>query len=147
MLGGLLWWSINVRRRLSVVRSQLTRNLIERSGATCRLKVTKIFWSEIKDGRHLENLFSASSPKQAYGSHLENLFCPLSSEPKGQLNRNFVGSIGATFRLKVTKILCSEIQDGRYSDQLKNLSCASSLDSKRPIDSKLGRKCWSNKSS
>ena len=44
----------------------------------------------IQDGRH--------------GSHLENLFFA-SSELKGQLTQNFVGSIGVTRRSKIAKIV------------------------------------------
>ena len=44
---------------------------------------------DIQDGRH--------------GSHLENLFLASSPEPKGQLTRNLVGSIGVTRRSKIAK--------------------------------------------
>ena len=46
--------------------------------------------SDIQDGCH--------------GSHLENLFFA-SSELKGQLTRNLVGSIGVTCRSKIAKIV------------------------------------------
>ena len=36
---------------------------------------------------------------------LENLFIPSSPEPKGQMTRNLVGSIGVTSRSKITKIV------------------------------------------
>ena len=55
---------------------------------TCRSKIAKIIQSEIQDGRRLENLFFASSP-----------------EPKGQLTRNLVGSIGVTCRSEIAKIV------------------------------------------
>ena len=50
-------------------------------------KKLKSFRSEIQDGCH--------------GGHLENLFFASSPEPKGQLTRNFVGSIRETCRSKI----------------------------------------------
>ena len=48
-----------------------------------------------------------------------------SSEPKGLLTLNLVGSAGVTCRSKIAKIV-SEIQDGRHDSHLKNLFFASS---------------------
>ena len=53
---------------------------------TCRSKKLKLFRSEIQEGGHLENLFFASS-----------------SELKGQLTWNLVGSIGVTCRSKIAQ--------------------------------------------
>ena len=67
---------------------QLTRYLEGSIRVTCRSKIANIVRSEIQDGRHLENLFFASSP-----------------EPKGQLTSNLLGSIRVTCRSKIAKIV------------------------------------------
>ena len=41
----------------------------------------------------------------AMAAILKNLFFASSPEPKGQLNRNLVGSIGVPCRLKIAKIV------------------------------------------
>ena len=41
----------------------------------------------------------------AMAANLENLFFASSPEPKGQLTRNLVGSIGVTRRSKIAKIV------------------------------------------
>ena len=55
---------------------------------TCKSKLAKNVWSKTKAGSHLENLFQNSS-----------------SEPYGQLTRNFIRSIGLTCRSKIAKII------------------------------------------
>ena len=58
---------------------------------TCRSKIAKIVRSEIQDGCH--------------GRHLENLFFASSPEPKGELTPNLLRSIGVTHRPKIAKIV------------------------------------------
>ena len=65
----------------------------------------------MQDGRH--------------GRHLENLFFASSPEPKGQLTPNLLGSIRVTCRSNVAKTCRSEIQDGRHGSHLENLFFAS----------------------
>ena len=94
-------WSGNVRHLLSVLccatstirfkslllmhwPSQLTPNLV-------RIIRVTFDQNKLKSFRH--------------GHHLENLFCSSSPEPKGQLTQNFVGSIGAICKSKITKIV------------------------------------------
>ena len=60
----------------------------------------------------------------AVGGYPENLFFP-SSEPKGQLTRNLVGSIRVFVDKKELKLFRSEIQDGLYGRYLGKLFCAS----------------------
>ena len=47
----------------------------------------------------------------AMAAILKNLFIASSLEPKGQLTRNSVGSIGVTGRSKVVKLFQSEIKN------------------------------------
>ena len=55
-------------------------------GATCRSKLAKLVPIECKNGRHLENLSSTSSPEQ-----------------KGQSTQNLAGSIRETFKQKIAE--------------------------------------------
>ena len=66
----------------------LTQYLVGSIRVTCRSKIPKMVQLEIQDGRHLENLFFASSP-----------------EPKGHLTPNLLGSIRVTCRSKIAKIV------------------------------------------
>ena len=79
-------------------------------------KLLKSFRSEIQDGRH--------------GRHLENIFFASSPEPKGQLTPNWLGSIGVTCRSKIAKIVPIGNQDGCHGSHLENLFFASSPEPK-----------------
>ena len=43
--------------------------------------------------------------KSYHGRHRENLFCASSPEPKGQLCRNLVGTIGPIYRSIIDKMV------------------------------------------
>ena len=134
------WWAIVVSQcPSSVVRrqqlllkptpptplGQLTWYLvgcIRRSGLVDQ-KYLKSFRSEIQDGHH--------------GRHLENIFFASSPEPKGQLTPNLLGSIRVTCRSKIAKV----VPIGNPSwlqPSWKSIFRFSWTE--RPIDSKLARK-------
>ena len=129
-----------------------------------------MFWSEIQDGHHLENLFGNTSEEKGHlnlilegsigatcrleiakivqigyprrlGCHFENLFCTSSHKPKGQLTRNLVGSIRATCRSKIAKII--PIRNPRCLPSWKSILCLFSW-AERPFGWKLGRKYQDN---
>ena len=64
---------------------QSTGNLVGLIVVTCISEIHKLLRYEIQGGCH--------------GRHLEKLTCP-SSEPKGKLTRNLIGSIGVTCKSK-----------------------------------------------
>ena len=68
------------------------------------------------------------------------IYCA-SSEPKGQLTWNLVGSIGATCRLKIAKII--QIRNARWQLSWKSILLFFFW-TKRPTDLKLGRKYQGN---
>ena len=69
-------------------KGQLTPNLLGSIRMTCR--------SKIHDGRHLENLFFASTPKPR---------SKIAKIAKSLLTPNLVGGIGVTYRAKIAKIM------------------------------------------
>ena len=102
-----------MRRELVLVKptlptrlGQLTRYLVGSIRVTCRSKIAKIM--PIQDGRHLENLFFASSP-----------------ETKDQLTPNLLGSIRATCRSNKVKIMSIGNPRWPYGSHLENLCFAS----------------------
>ena len=102
-------------------KGQLTPNLLGSIKVTCRSKIAKIVPIGIQDGRHLENQFFA--PK-----------------PKSQLTPNLVGGIGVTYRSKIAKIV--PIGNPRWPPYQPSWKAIFRFFSwtKRPVDSKLGRK-------
>ena len=67
---------------------------------------------------------------------LKICFFVSSPKPKSQLTPNLVGSTGVTYRSKITKIVLSEIQDGRHG-HLENQFFASSSELKSQLTGKL----------
>ena len=75
-----------------------------------------------------------------HGGHLENLFLASSLKPKSKLTPNMVGSIGVSYRSKITKIV--PIGNPRWppwQPSWKSIFCFFSW-TERPIDTKLARK-------
>ena len=109
-----------------LLKGQLTRDLVRSIGVTCRSKIAKIILlgnPRLPPWRPSWKSIFASSPK-----------------PKGQLTWNLVGSMGVTCRSKLAKIV--PIWNPRWPPwwpSWKSIFCFFSW-TKRPVDSKLGRK-------
>ena len=81
-------WTIALKAYSSCAPGPIDSILGRKHQGDCRSKIAKVVRLEIQDGRHLENLFFASSP-----------------EPKGQLTPNLLGSIRVTCRSNIAKVV------------------------------------------
>ena len=106
----------------------LTQNLVRSIEDIHIPKLLKSLWSEIQDGPD--------------GRHLENLFCASSPDPRSQSTLNLVGSIRVTCRSKIAKIVPIQNQIWPPWRSSKNLYFASSQKLKGKLTRNLVGSIW-----